>query len=457
MGVNSSTPTPPSAGPQARATLTSADAANLPIVPHYVYALLSEHVYNEMDRRPLPPGWKQFMSCDEVQLDKEGYYATAYVNEALEHCIIAERGTSDALGIRAGVWMYFDEPTIQFSLAEQFSKLVRLRLALTRGSPSASDDSPYVISYTGHSLGAVLAACRACAEHTFAITFESPGCKAFVEKTMYPFRADDVDIITYLRSPNPINTLRPQCGYLVQLPTTHTVDVLAPVAPVAPPASSGIKSLKISLPSIPSPQEYLKNKILDGIPELQQYLTKIEPLLREMLNHTQQTHSISTIVSFFEKHDEPAGQDVILVWPTHLMQFLEYYNITKAMEDPQNQSTHVYSAYQTLLQRLYVTALRPKHRIPFRCLNKDVQKLLRLWWALTPQQTAELPLSDVDRRALNSTAIVGENMQSEVITAFQMKQYLTLVVARNGKLRNMLDTATWNTTSLGGAAGASKL
>jgi hypothetical protein len=212
-------------------------------------------------------------------------------------------------------------------------------------------------------------------------------------------------------------------------------------------------SFKISLPSLPSPQEYIKNRVLEGIPELQQYLTKIEPVLREMLNHTQQTHSISNIVTCFETLDEPVGQDVILVWPTHLMQFLEYYNISKAMEDPVNQSTHVYNAYETLLQRLYVTAQRPKHRIPLRYLNKDVQKLLKLWWVLPPERAAGLPLSDLDRRALNSTSITGENMASEVISAFQMKQFLTLVIARNEPLRNLLDSSSLSS----GLPGSSEL
>lgn len=512
--------------------LTAEEIRALPLVPHHVYAVLSEHVYNDPDRRELPQDWTVLMTCAEVDLDREGYFAAAYVNHTVRHCIIAERGTSDALGVRAGVWMYFDEPTIQFSLAEQFSKLVRMRLSLGKfGAYSPVEggvhhQQPYFISYTGHSLGAVLAACRACAEHTFAITFESPGCKTFVEKTMHPFRADDVDIITYLRSPNPINTLKPQCGYLVQLPYVTASGSVAPPlinaaaspavtstppsaqpqletssgnaspssaagkfssflpnvisnrgssngataassstlptaaggaaasaavsAPAAAPplnkpsVASTIASnfSKIAIPTLPSPHEYIRSRIIGIAPELQQYITKIEPMLKELLEHTQQIHSIHSIVSNFELEDEPPNQEVVLVWPAHLMQFLEYYNITKAMEDPQNQNSNVYAAYDSLLQKLYRTAKRPKSRIPLRFLQKDARKLVRVWSLLRSQQKHKFPLSDVEVRALNMTSIHGENLQTASgITAFQMKQYLSIILARD-EVRVFLDNFT---------------
>ncbi|CUI11637.1 Hypothetical protein, putative [Bodo saltans] len=438
------------------------EVAKLPLVPHFVYALLSEHVYNDPDRRPLPAEWSILMTCADVDLDREGYFAAAYVNETLGHCIIAERGTSDVLGVRAGVWMYFDEPTIQFSLSEQFSKQVRLRLSLTKERSGRK----YFISYTGHSLGAVLAACRACAEHTYAITFESPGCKTFVEKTMHPFRADDVDIITYLRAPNPINTLKPQCGYLVQLPYVAAPPALqkplgtnansssgGPTSPLsnaggkaqistsagAGAAASAISNLKAVLPSMPNPQEYLRTRLISaGVPELQQYLSKIEPVFRELLEQTQQVHSIHSIVSNFEHSDEPVGQDVVLTWPSHMMQFLEYYNITKSMEDPINQQPNVYAAYDALLQRLYLTAKRPKSRIPLRFLTKDAQKLVRIWTMLKPAQKKLFPFTELEARALNTNSIQGENLQTSVMTAFQMKQYLSLILWRE-EVKNFLD------------------
>eukprot|EP00758_Cryptobia_borreli_P009703 Tbor_TRINITY_DN5501_c9_g1::TRINITY_DN5501_c9_g1_i1::g.13560::m.13560 len=406
-----------------RPMLTPEEVCTLPLVSHYVYACLADHVYQDPDRRPLPAGWTEFIACDALSLEREGYYSAAFVNHKLRHCIIAEKGTSDAQGFRAGVWMYFDEPTIQFSLAEQFSKLVRLRLLLTIKD---WESSPYFISYTGHSLGAVLAATRAVAEHTYAITFESPGCRTFVDKTMHPFKADDADIITYQRSPNPINTLRPQCGYLVQLPYCSSS-----VVPRQQDNAVTSRAKRLTF-QIPSPQHYLRSKLLErGMPELQQYLTTLEPIIKELLDHTQQQHSITSIVDQFEEEEEPLNQELILQWPTHFMQFVEYFNITKALEDPSNQNPNTLGAYKSMLSKLYLVCKRERNRISLRHLSIDSKRLLRIWPLLTDAQIAESPLTYLEQRVLNTAEVHEDSfMISDVLTAFQMKQFLSLLVAR---------------------------
>ena len=438
-------PTAAGMSPSALRPFSRDDREALPIVPHYVYSLMALDVYREPDRRPIPPGWRPLMDSSDVKLDREGYFATAYVNDAMRHCVIAERGTADALGIRAGIWMYFDEPTIQFALADQFTKLVKLRLQMTRGG---GDEPPYVLSFTGHSLGGVLAACQACREHTYAVTFENPGCRKFVDLTMHPFRADDVDIITYLRQPNPINTLRPHCGYLVQLPLRPPLPMdhlrkgvamqsggneggavngpamfdkaSSPAAAAAANASKspndnsssnkkGTQQASNNSPqqasptaittaakepassraaaavstarrifSIATPQEFLRSKLIEAsMPELQMYLSRVEPVIKELLDHTQQLHSIAGIVdSLVAAEGSHQGQDVVLVWPSHVMQFLEYFNITREMADPANQDANLYTAYEKLLSRLYQTESRPKHKIPLRYINHDSQRLL---------------------------------------------------------------------------------
>lgn len=440
------------------APLHARDLPALAVVTHLEYALMALHVYNEPDRRPLPPDWTVLMDCADVKLDKEGYFATAYVNDRLRKCVIAERGTADALGIRAGIWMYFDEPTIQFALAEQFSKLVRLRLQISREADDG--EQPYIVSYTGHSLGGVIAACRACAEHTYAVTFEMPGCRKFVEQTMHPFSANDVDIVTYLRQPNPINSLRPHCGYLVQLPYTDAArDAQLDAAATDSAAQAKDKAKKdatasvarraLALPSfsLASPQEYLRSKLLErSIPELQTYLTKVEPVIRELLDRTQQFHSILGIVADLEasqkRGNANVGQDVVLVWPSHLMQFLEYFNTLREMEKPENQDANVYAAFQSLLQRLYLTEARPKHKMPLKFLNRDSQRLLAAFRLRHhPARAAEFStagLRDVDVRALESLTVDADNVVSAVLTGLEAKQYLADVAMRP-RVRNMLD------------------
>ncbi|KAH9599175.1 hypothetical protein LSM04_008646 [Trypanosoma melophagium] len=410
-----------------RPLLTPGDISSLYIVSHQIYALLALHVYGHPNTPPLPSAWTVLLTAKELNLDKEGYYAVAYINKEFRHCIIAQRGTTNALGMRTGVWTYFDERTIQFSLAQQFSKQVRSYLSVTLG-----ETPEWFVSYTGHSLGAVLAACRAVEEQTYAITFESPGCRKFIEKTMSPLKAEDADIITYLRTPNPINTLRPHCGYIVEIP--YEAGEKNPLQPQV------VSTSMLRLPSIPTPQEFIRGKLprVVGIPDIQLYVGKIEPLLREMLEDTQQVHAMIGILNHFKESDEPPNEAVVLRWPSNIMQFLEYYNAKKALEDPLNQQVNISAAYESLVRDLYLTAERPHNSLPLRFLNKHSVKLLRLWSRDDSVLLGKLPLTLIDRKVLNNTTIEDGCMCTSVLSAFQTKQYLSILVFRPS-IRKVLD------------------
>eukprot|EP00754_Rhynchopus_humris_P023357 Rhum_TRINITY_DN14830_c0_g1::Rhum_TRINITY_DN14830_c0_g1_i4::g.120920::m.120920 len=413
--------------------LSEDDVRSLRVVPHYDYAVMCEHVYGDGTSRPLPKGWAVYMNCSDLSLNREGFGAAAYINTELQHVVIAKRGTIDAAGLRAGIWVYFDEPTIQFTLAEQFSKVVRLKLDL-------EEKSDYTVSYTGHSLGGVLATCRAVAEQTFAIVFETPGCRGFVERTMYPFKYDDADIIVYLRPPNTINTLKPQVGHVVQLPPQEIVQVAASEADEN--AQKKIAQMLPSLPSTLSPfpnvAEFMGKKILErSVPELYDYLSRLEPVVRDLFNETQQVHSIHNIVPLFEDARgcccEPEGSDIALVWPTHLMQFFEYNSSQKSLEDVRPDEPHLRSAYEELQRKIYQTRKRNKHEIPLTWLKEDDVKLISFWESLSPNEkrSASLPFTSLDRRVLNACWIGRENVKCKVISAFQMKQYLFILKRRH--------------------------
>lgn len=155
----------------------------------------------------LPKGWEVFLHCKEVELERDGFCAVAYIQLQTRQCIIAFRGTANALGLRAGIWMFFQELSIQFFLAKQFSKVVREKLLLdfgndekgisswesttvSEGDKVGADEegvwaqfpAGYHLSYTGHSLGAVLASVRAVDEGISAVTFESPGCFGLIQR-----------------------------------------------------------------------------------------------------------------------------------------------------------------------------------------------------------------------------------------------------------------------------------
>lgn len=404
---------------RSRPKLTPEDVQSLPLVSHYVYALLSLHVYGGPNTPPLPSDWEVCLKATDLNLDKEGYFAIAYINKELRQCIIAQRGTTDAMGLRAGVWIYFDEQTILFSLARQFSKEVRLYLNLTWGKTPE-----WFVSYTGHSLGAVLATCRAVEEQTHAVTFESPGCKNFIEKTMSSSKAKDADIIAYLCQPNPINTLRPHCGYVMQLPFVSEKNVLL--------RPRVVSSSMLRLPSIPTPQEFIRGQIprIVGIPDIQQYISRIQPLFFAMLEHTQQVHSMAGIFDYFKTNGECLNERVVLRWPSTFMQFLEYHNAKRALEDSEIQQTNLSSAYESLIRSLYLTAERSKNSLPLRFLNEDSVKILWLWSKENPARLARLPLTLMDHKVLNTIMVEDGCMHTSVLTAFQAKQYLSLLVFR---------------------------
>ncbi|CCW59691.1 unnamed protein product [Phytomonas sp. EM1] len=481
-----------------RPTLSAEDIPSLHIVPHVIYATLSAHVYNDVQHiTPLPDGWEVFRTCASYNLDREGFFAIAYLHYSHRRCIIAERGTSEVLGLRAGVWVYFEKPTIQFYLAEQFSKQVSVDLSMVY------DDDRWHISYTGHSLGAVIAAHRAVEEKTFAITFESPGAQEFISKISRHHTIDS-NIVTYLRGPNPINTLRPQCGYLLMIPTppvqlsnsslilfspphsdttglvcdeissarsdlakqsttppstsrpTVTTGLVqsrdraaAPCSTspatmsVVPPPAAPVSAARLFLNStsrfrIPSirPQEYLRDYMLSGvgfgIPELQQYVSKVEPMVRVMLERTQQVHAVHSIMEYFLRGDRTREKE-ILRWPEHLMQFMEYCNTTRALEDPDNQKPHVNAAYRGLLQHLYQVRPRRRDRIAIDYVNSESVKLVRLWWAWEPVKRVTLPFTLTEHKALNSIQIEDGFLISNVpaFSALEAKQFLDTVITRS--------------------------
>jgi hypothetical protein len=499
----------------------------LPIVSHFTYAVMCEWVYGEAERRPLPSGWKVLLDAKECYLDREGYYAAAFINDSLRSVVVAQRGTTNAEGMRAGVWVFFEEQNIQFYLAAQFSKLVRLRLQLRNPGCLPEDDGVedptqiYTISYTGHSLGSVLAACRAVEEHTFAVTFESPGCKKFVAQTMHPFKTEeiDIDIITYLRNPNPVNSLKPHCGFLVQLPSEAddpkritnmkkaTSEVSGNTGGISgmstartnsgstsnnrivqqqqrnnnnttsnnnnSNSNSGVSDDKqqqqqqqgssavtasqkrkrpFGMPSLSnlwSTQDFLRVRLLEAaLPDVQQYLTKLEPVIRELIDYTAQSHSISAIVNTMERGERThQGQQIIIRWPENLLQFVEYYNIVRELNliwdttDNSNrqQLTHALSAYKLLLSKLWQTEFRPEFRIPIGFLNMHSRTLLQLLGAEDAEyQLGKLPLTKRDLRVLATVYTESGNMVSTKLSAFQMKQYLAVITQR-AKVRAALE------------------
>jgi len=232
-------------------------------IPPYTYALMSADAYEEEEKH-LPANWEVFMKYDksgnsglhlnidiesegdeeldlggfiqsaaEQLLSKGGYYGKAYRNMQTNELVIAHRGTdpfalqeeeSDGIGaffsklvntvrdIGADLKIYQGEvPEEQFQAARDFSQVVRD--SFERKYKKAPQ-----LSFTGHSLGAVLAELCAIEQKTEAITFESPGSLPMTQSLLnYSKKKKNHKIHTYNAAPNLINTANRPVGTITRL------------------------------------------------------------------------------------------------------------------------------------------------------------------------------------------------------------------------------------------------
>jgi len=301
------------------------------------------------------------------------------------------------------------EPSIQFYLAAEFSRQILLGMGADEKKGRG-----YVLYYTGHSLGAILAAVRAVEDNTIAVTFESPGCAEF----LYPFLekkrnnldvkfSGDVNIVSYLfGGPNPVNTLGGQLGHVVEIPMQQQMILLAENKEQEEKEKeenekvkkSGSQSPGASSPSSSSSvQDYLQRKLIEKfVPKnvLTFLETKVVPLLKSELSEAKQLHSIATIVTHFEQHDDVEEvisrvEREVIRWPKNSFQFLEYRNAVEKVSSFSSSSASVGSsssmqqpvqnAYKKLVHECYFTALYDVCFFPLRYLPSQSQLVLLLF------------------------------------------------------------------------------
>ncbi|CAF1516408.1 unnamed protein product [Adineta ricciae] len=190
----------------------------LPNVTHYEYVRMSSHVYQPED--PFLPGW-HVRKLDFP--NRNGLFLAAYINAERHQCVISARGTDLTKGFL-------------------FNPITDLRLLFTNQAIDTfdsartmlfhdgtlhlpySNDSSYVISFTGHSLGAALAESLACTYKGYAVTFDSPGTRHILhndpscEKNIEDGYNVTEHVHTYLGTyANIINVANPQSGQVIYL------------------------------------------------------------------------------------------------------------------------------------------------------------------------------------------------------------------------------------------------
>ncbi|CAF1018110.1 unnamed protein product [Adineta steineri] len=191
---------------------------SIPNVTHYEYVMMSSHVYQPNES--FLDGWhvKQFNLPN-----KNGLSLVAYINPERHQCVISIRGTDLTSSL-------FNNPITDLRLLftnQAIDTFDSARLLLFYDKLlhiPRQNGIPYVVSFTGHSLGAALAESFACVYNGYAVTFDSPGTKHILHND--PSCRTNIElgynltehIHNYLGAyANVVNVANPQSGRVIYL------------------------------------------------------------------------------------------------------------------------------------------------------------------------------------------------------------------------------------------------
>lgn len=178
-------------------------------VTPYIYALLSRAVYEPGGGQP-PASWSILTTTDEYELSLDGYFAAAYVNQQGQ-MVIAQRGTDGLDDIGNNFLISLEAVPAQVLYAGIFIDEC-LEEYIAR---FPQQDPKMATTFTGHSLGAVIAEVVAHEFQLPAVTFDSPGSRQIIiDKTVNgkPLVPNNSLVTTYQSGPNYINRVNAHVG-----------------------------------------------------------------------------------------------------------------------------------------------------------------------------------------------------------------------------------------------------
>lgn len=215
----------------------------------YIYGLLSKHAYiNSQKGDSVKLGsnfdeyledWKVIQVYDDTK--KSGYYGVIYSNDKTHQVVLANRGTEEIIGkllekswlttIKEGIIALFNKNSDwKTNLEEILGGQIIVgqqaqNLRATAKAIQIAQDGGYRLSFTGHSLGAWLAELSTYYSYAYfeyrnvkSVTFESPGTEPMMKrlrsniKNKDAIKGEDLDIVTYLAAPNPVNSCNKHVG-----------------------------------------------------------------------------------------------------------------------------------------------------------------------------------------------------------------------------------------------------
>jgi HEAT repeat protein len=200
--------------------------------PHpsdYVHLLLSAHVCTDVKKSDavkvdgvdpkILQGWKVQEIFDD---SKDGnYFSVLYQNTTTHQMVLAIRGAQDII-----------KTLVNEVLARKVVvKQQAWNYCVAEKVLDKAKKNGYRLSFTGHGLGAWLAELSVFYAHAYfqqhmvaAVTFDSPGTKQMMDKLCSNIKSADtnvvleeMDIVTYLAAPNPINSCNQHVGLVYRI------------------------------------------------------------------------------------------------------------------------------------------------------------------------------------------------------------------------------------------------
>ncbi|MEQ9115640.1 MAG: NB-ARC domain-containing protein [Rickettsiales bacterium] len=217
---------------------------------HYEYALLSNDSYQQREKvsnfevtakeealnSPMEeiiynlPGWSLAKSFEN---NNTGFYSALYQNQKNCHMVIAYRGSEfKTMEFVTGDWQTNTYSIVLNKLSSVVGQVFDSYKTMHE-SVIIANDAGYKLSFTGHSLGGWLSNINAFFSdyegklmHPKSVTFDSPGIKQFIEKSLsnvensnteYNYKA--LDVTNYVSYPNLVNTIHKHVGKVIFIPT----------------------------------------------------------------------------------------------------------------------------------------------------------------------------------------------------------------------------------------------
>lgn len=189
---------------------------------HLEYALMAHDAYNPPDKANPITNWERLKDFTYQPANQWGLGIAVYRNWCRTEYVIAYRGTylSDLptafANLMSDLKLLYEIPpgtglSVKKTLTQQNAEKAAQEKLKSLISESLETMNTLLkrlglvsVSYTGHSLGAVIAEINACKTNRIAVTFESPGCGHLL--TQEERIIGKKNVISYIHGENMINT-----------------------------------------------------------------------------------------------------------------------------------------------------------------------------------------------------------------------------------------------------------